>query len=171
MRRPRRPAAPVPKPNGRPSKYRRLFCDQVEAKMGEGYSLTAFAGMIGVSHTTVRRWIDSRPAFAEAVARGRARRLAFWEAAALEVAAKGGGTGSVTMIVFGLKNMGPEEWSDTSRREITGRGGETLRIEHRAADLSRLTAEELETLERILRKSTSTVSGSGPNQRQVAEPG
>jgi hypothetical protein len=143
-----------------------MFCDQVEARMGEGYSLTAFAGMIGVSHTTIRRWSESHPAFAEAVGRGRARRLAFWEAAALEVAAKGGGTGSVTMIVFGLKSVGPQEWSEPSRREITGKDGGTLRIEHHSADLSRLSAEELHTLERILSKAASAGPGAKP-----AEPG
>ena len=105
---PRRPAASALNPVQRASAYRRRLCGEVEARMGEGYSLTAYAGLIGVSRATLNRWMDAHPAFKDAVARGRAKRLAFWEAAALDVARKGGRTGSVTVIALGLKSMGPE---------------------------------------------------------------
>jgi hypothetical protein len=90
--------------------YREVYGEQVERAMGEGYSLTAFAGLIGVSRRVVDSWIAEHPAFAEAVGRGQARRLMHWERAALEVVARGG-TGAASVILFGLKTLGGEDWA------------------------------------------------------------
>ena len=126
------------KPVGRPTKYEPRFCQEVEDDMREGYSLTAFAGKIGVDRATLTNWTDEHPEFLAAVSRGKALRLRCWEKMGIDVAAKGtGGPGASTVIVFGLKNMGGDEWVDTSRREITGKDGEpfTVNIEGRDADL------------------------------------
>ena len=55
------------RPVGRPTKYDPAYCDDVEAEMGNGLSLTAFAGVIGVSRSTINEWIDANPEFSEAV--------------------------------------------------------------------------------------------------------
>jgi hypothetical protein len=98
--------------------YRQAYGEQVEQAMGEGYSLTAFAGLIGVSRRAVDGWIASHPAFAEAVARGQARRLAHWERAALDVVERGG-AGSASVILFGLKSMGAQDWADDDEGETS----------------------------------------------------
>jgi hypothetical protein len=97
--------------------------------MREGYSLTAFAGLIGVARSTINEWMAASPQFSEAVSRAKARRLAFWEKTAIDVAAKGlGGPGAATVIVFGLKNMGDDEWSAPDKSEVEVKGGMNVTI-------------------------------------------
>ncbi len=91
--------------------YCEAYGDQVEQAMGEGYSLTAFAGLIGVSRRVVDGWMADYPAFAEAVGRGQARRSMHWERAALEVVERGG-AGAASVILFGLKTLGAPEWAE-----------------------------------------------------------
>lgn len=121
------------RPVGRPSVYEERFCDEVEAFMGQGYSLTAFAGSIDVSRATIDNWMKAHPEFLEAVSRSKAKRLMHWEGQALKVSEKGGGPGTATVIVFGLKNMGGDEWSDASKVEHSG--GVTVNITGADGDL------------------------------------
>ena len=62
---------PTPK-MGRPSLYDPKFCDMVVEDMGQGYSLTAFAGLIGVNRSTITEWMNAHPDFSAAVTRGKA---------------------------------------------------------------------------------------------------
>ncbi len=96
--------------------YREDYGEQVEQAMGEGYSLTAFAGLIGVSRRTVDSWIAAHPTFAEAVGRGQARRVMHWERAALDVVARSG-TGAASVILFGLKSLGGADWADAGEAD------------------------------------------------------
>ena len=64
---------------GAVSFYKPEYCDQVIQCMAEGYSLTAFAGSIGVSKASVYRWITEYPEFSVAVEQARAARLKAWE--------------------------------------------------------------------------------------------
>jgi hypothetical protein len=96
--------------------------------MRAGFSLTAFAGHIGVARSTINVWMEAHSEFSEAVSRGKASRLLHWEEAAISVAKAGGGPGSATIIVFGLKNMAPDEYSDTAKLEHTGKGGAPIAV-------------------------------------------
>lgn len=113
------------RPVGRPSEYDPAYCAEVEAFMAEGFSLTAFAGKLGVSRATIDNWTKAHPEFLEAVSRAKAKRLMHWEGAALRVSEKGGGPGTATIIVFGLKNMGGDEWADKREVELSGALGVT----------------------------------------------
>ena len=113
---------------GRPTKYEERFCQEAEIAMAEGYSLTAFAGIIGVARSTLNEWMEANPEFSEAVSRAKAKRLLHWEKAAMKVAEKGGGPGTATVIVFGLKNMGGDEWTDTTKQDVNLNGGVTVNI-------------------------------------------
>jgi hypothetical protein len=126
------PAPTEPRPVGRPSKYEPRFCDMVVEDMAKGYSLTAFAGLIGVCKDTINAWTKEFPEFSDAVSRGKALRVRDWETVGLEMRTKGGGPGGATIVVFGLKNMGGDEWSDTSRTVLTGPNGGALQHEHSA---------------------------------------
>jgi hypothetical protein len=115
------------KPIGRPTKYESRFCGELEADMAEGYSVTAFAGKIGVSRQTIDDWTKAHPEFLEALSRAKAKRLRFWEQTGIAVASKGtGGPGAATVITFGLKNMGGDEWSAPDKHEHAGPGGKDL---------------------------------------------
>ena len=102
----------LPASIGRPSKYNPSYCDQVVTTMAKGYSLTAFAGKLGVARSTINEWMAQHPEFSEAVSRAKASRLYSWETEALRTARNGGRGGKATMIIFGLKNMGTDEWRD-----------------------------------------------------------
>jgi hypothetical protein len=121
-----KPKAEAPKesrPIGRPSKYEPRFCEMVMEDMAKGFSLTAFAGLIGVNRDTIHAWMKEHPDFSEAVTRAKAARLRNWEEVALKMRTTGGGPGGATITVFGLKNMGDDEWSDRHSLELSGKGG------------------------------------------------
>lgn len=107
-------------PAGRPSKYKPEFCEQVVEDMGQGYSLTAFAGSIGVHRDTLLEWQQKHPEFSGAVKRGQAARTRKLEGDLL--AADSGPT--VTSRIFALKNAAPDEWKD--KQTIGGDGDAPL---------------------------------------------
>ena len=130
--------------------------------MSEGYSLTAFAGQIGVSRATLNLWMAANPEFMEAVSRGKAARLLQWEKIGMSVAKEGGGPGSSTMIVFGLKNMGGDEWSAPDRVESKVDMSAKVEVSPDAAF-----AELVGTLEGVARAATANHAPEGT----VAEAG
>ena len=93
---------------GRPSEYRPEYCQQVIEFMGQGYSLTAFAGSIRVSRNAVYEWCRAHQAFGDAVSRARPARVAALEAKLLR-SRKGAETSAA---MFALKNADPTEWRD-----------------------------------------------------------
>lgn len=137
-------------PVGRPSKYDPSFCEAVVKVMGEGFSLGAFAGKIGVCRSTINEWMEQHPEFSVAVNRGKCSRLVHWEEAAMRVAKSGGTGGSATIIVFGLKNMGSDDWADKSHQEITGKNGGPIET------------KELSARELIRSRISGIASRSGP---------
>ena len=103
---------------GRPTKYDPAYCEALVEHMSEGASLLSFAASIDVARSTLTEWADVHPEFSEAVSRGKAKCAAWWEAAARNLALKG--EGNATMCVFGLKNMGSDEWRDKQEVEHSG---------------------------------------------------
>ena len=97
-----------PLPTGRPSEFKPEYCQAVIECMGQGYSLTAFAGTILVSHQTVYAWISAHRTFADAVSRARAARVR-WLEHKLLTARKGAETSAA---IFALRNADPLEWRD-----------------------------------------------------------
>lgn len=114
--------------------------------MRAGFSLTAFAGHIGVSRSTINMWIGEFSEFSEAVSQGKAARLLHWEESAIGIAKGGGGPGASTIVVFGLKNMAPEEYSDMSKVDHTSSDGS---MSPKGIDMSGLTDEQLAALASI----------------------
>lgn len=103
-------------PIGRPSKYSPHYCDEVVSFMGEGYSLTAFAGEIGVARSTINEWINQFPEFSEACKKGQAKRTRHLETGLLN-----GEIGpAITARIFALKNAAPEEWREKVEQHHTG---------------------------------------------------
>src|SRR6185312_5056890 len=108
---------------GRPAKYSPAYCEEVITFCDQGYSLTAFAGEIGVDRDTISEWCKVHPAFSVAVNRAKAKRARWWEDQARNVAAEGGQGGRATMVIFGLKNHAPEDFRDKQELEHTGADG------------------------------------------------
>lgn len=115
-------------PVGRPSKYQPSYCNQVIEEMTLGKSLTAFAAEIGVSRTCIQQWEKDYPEFSVAVKKGKAKCAAWWEARGRDIAEKGGGPGSATLAIFGMKNMGADDWQEKVTQEHTGANGGPLAV-------------------------------------------
>jgi hypothetical protein len=95
---------------GRPTKYRSEYADQVVDHCRNGASLTSFAAEIGVARATINNWIGEHQEFADACNRAKTACAAWWERIARANAENG--EGSATLCIFGLKNMGSDDWSD-----------------------------------------------------------
>lgn len=108
---------------GRPTKYDPAYCDQVVTHMAGGASLTSFAAEIDVARDTLTEWVSVHPEFSVAVKRGKAKCAAWWEKRGRSIAETGGGPGAGTLVMFGLKNMGADDWSDSSKVDHTNSDG------------------------------------------------
>lgn len=106
---------------GRPSKYSDAYCNEVIEFLAGGHSVTAFAGHIGVSRSTVFKWAEEHPEFSDALKVGQAKATALWETILVKVARDGGG--NATAAIFGLKNRASEDWADKVISEHTGKDG------------------------------------------------
>ena len=132
--------------------------------MGLGYSLGAFAGLVGVNRDTLKEWQAVHPEFSAAVSRAKAKRLAKWELAAMKGAFTQEG-GNATLLIFGLKNAGrnvggDDEWAEKSEVKHSGAVG--------SYDLSKLTDDELKRvaeaeaiLERVAISARGGQGGAG----------
>ncbi len=114
-------------PAGRPTGYRRAYCDEIIDFLKDGYSLQAFAGRIGVTRRCLYHWIDKYPDFAEAAQKAQARSALWWERRMLDFAQTGQGNASA--IIFGLKNRAADEWRDKTHAELSGRVEQVHKIE------------------------------------------
>lgn len=74
--------------------------------MARGYSLTAFAGSIGVSRETIYQWRDDKKEFSDALTKARAARTLYWERR-LEIAGP-----DARAVIFALRNSCAEEWKN-----------------------------------------------------------
>lgn len=116
---------------GRPTDYRPEYCDLVIEEMAKGFSLGAFAGIIGVARSTIQRWVSEHQEFSVAVSRAKAARLLEWERAALKGATTQQG-GNATLIIFGLANAGrgmageDDEW--ISKNEVQQSGESSIKV-------------------------------------------
>lgn len=112
---------------GRPTKYKEEYCEEIVQFMAQGFSMTAFAGSIGVGRQTITDWANEHEEFSLSVKRGKAACALWWEM----VAQKGalGGEANPTLCIFGLKNMAKDDWSDTVKGEFTGKDGGAIKTE------------------------------------------
>ena len=114
-----KPFRSKPKPEGyvfgRPTLYRPEYCQRAIEFMGQGYSVTALAGHLGVTKNAIYEWMAAHRDFCDAINRGRAARVAALEAKLLTTSQ---GVG-VTAAIFALKNADPDEWQDRYNTEST----------------------------------------------------
>src|SRR6266850_1123420 len=112
-----KPFRSKPKPEGyvfgRPTLYRPEYCQMVIDKMAQGFSLTAFAGTIGVSKNAVYEWIRAHADFGDAVSRARPARTLWLETKLMR--SREGAEAAAT--IFALRNADPEEWCNVKYQE------------------------------------------------------
>src|SRR5712691_10214070 len=119
-----------PNPAGAPTLYRSEYVARVIAFCAEGYSLTGFAGEIGVCRDTIAEWANVHAEFGYACRHAKAARARWWEEQARQIALKGGPGGQAVMVIFGLKNHAPEDYSDRQTHEHSGH----IEVDHAIED-------------------------------------
>ena len=131
---------------GRPSKYDPEYCQKVIEAGNQGFSLTAFAGQIGVCRDTITEWVKVHEDFSLAVKRHAAARTLKLEGDLLS--AETGPT--VTSRIFALKNAAPAEWRDKVVNEHSGPDGSPIQTQSTVLDANSLTWEERQKMREIL---------------------
>lgn len=63
---------------GRPTKYRKEFCDRVPELMADGASIEEVAADLGVSKVTLYSWAEKHSAFLNAIKKGEELSKAWW---------------------------------------------------------------------------------------------
>jgi hypothetical protein len=95
---------------GAPSKYLPKYCAGIVAHMATGASATSYAAEIDVSRSTISEWASVHPEFSIALSRGKAKAGAWWEKQGRSICETG--KGSAVMALFGMRNMGGDDWTD-----------------------------------------------------------
>ena len=119
-------AAAKPSKMGRPTKYKKEFCDTVIDNMAEGLSFEACCGVIGISKDTGYRWIKEHDDFSDAKKRGDVLSQLWWE----NQGKKGmfwGKDFNATVWVFAMKNR--HDWSDRKDLNLGGQPGNPIQAQ------------------------------------------
>lgn len=87
--------------------------------------VTAAAKAAKIDRRTVYNWLDSDPDFAEALEQAKESVIDMLEQEAIKRATTGK---SDTLLIFLLKGMKPEKYSDRIRAELEHTGGITVKI-------------------------------------------
>jgi hypothetical protein len=104
---------------GRPSSYRREYCDRIIEAMASGLSAEAAAAKIGISARSLFYWQQQHPEFLQAIQEGHQRSQLWWEERAIAMAK--GGAGNTQIVMLGLRNRS---------RAATGWNNESMKLEH-----------------------------------------
>lgn len=124
-------ARPVARPQtGSMSVYHDAYAVEVVDFMGQGFSLTAFAGHIGQPFEIVCDWMRDCEAFNFAVARGRAKRVMALEQTFLKTESGP----KVSSHKHALNNAAPQEWRDKIEHVGPNDGPITVIVKRVGAD-------------------------------------
>lgn len=148
---------------GRPTSYDPSYCEEVIAWGAQGKSKVWMATEIGVCRNTLDNWCRDHPEFLNSFTLAMELSQRWWE--------DGGQEGMVANCFNGTvwsRNMAarfPDDWRETSRKEVSGPGGRPIMNANLNIDVTRMTDEELEAYGRLCDKfgtaqDPSAVDGS-----------
>jgi hypothetical protein len=110
---------------GRPSKYKKEYCQKLIDHMAQGLSVEAFAGEIGISKKTVYNWMDVNAEFLHAKKIGDMKSLLWWEKVGRQGMLKQGFNAAVW--VFNMKNR--HGWVNEPNKDGGDKNIHTVKIE------------------------------------------
>ena len=97
---------------GRPSKYKKDYCEQLIEHMAKGFSFESFAGKIRTTYRSLYTWTEKHDEFLQAKEIGQAANRLFWEDLSLKQFMKEFKDHPFNNVVwvFAMKNI--HGWSD-----------------------------------------------------------
>lgn len=98
--------------------YKQKYCDMVVEHMAQGFSFNSFAGLIGTSAQTLKRWRELIYEFDEAAQAGEAKSLYFWEKEVVDQARGRNQDGNHKLVELVMKCR--FLWTDKQHIELTG---------------------------------------------------
>lgn len=145
--------APAEKrPVGRPSLYRREYCDQVIEMGKSGYSLASMASTLDVDKATIIRWRDEHPDFRTALSKAMIHAQHWWERTGIEGMTSGKNFNALVWKVS-MQARFRDEYTERKVQEVSGPGGgpiETKTDQRVTLDAEKLTPEQRDALRAAL---------------------
>jgi hypothetical protein len=111
---------------GRPTDYRKEYCELLIEHMGNGLSFESFAAVVNASKQTLYDWAEANPEFLDSKNIAFERSRLFWERVGIDIAVKG--EGNATAYIFNMKNRFKQEWRDKVETGITDGDGNDREI-------------------------------------------
>ena len=111
---------------GRPTKYKKEYCEQLIEHMREGLSYATFAARISVNVDTLYEWEKRHVKFSDAKKRGYALCQDWWEQKCRDGAVGRIEGVNATLMVWNMKNRFPRDWRDKKEIELDGTVGITI---------------------------------------------
>ena len=105
---------------GRPTIYRKKYCDQLIDHMAKGLSFESFAGVLGVCKQTLYNWEALHVDFVDAKKRGTEKSRLFWEKLGIAGACGKIKNFNAASYIFNKKNRFRDEWADAFKHDHQG---------------------------------------------------
>lgn len=137
-------------PGGRPTKFEPWMIETLEYHLAQAYSMIVVAAVLDIAPSTLQEWLKRHADLAEAAQRGYAKGIAILEQRLLQMTISGGGKDQFSSIRLAIQNRVRalkalrEEWLNPE----DDHGAE----DEAPQDLSALTDEELDQLDRLTAK-------------------
>lgn len=125
---------------GRPTDYRKEYCERLIEMGNLGYTKAMMARDLGVARMTLDNWASDHPEFLDALTRARDLSLAFMEEKGLAGLDMAGFNSSLYAKL--MAGMFPGDYSEHKKVEVTGKDGQTLQ---QIAPVIIIQADEAET--------------------------
>lgn len=125
---------------GRPTDYRKEYCERLIEMGNLGYTKAMMARDLGVARMTLDNWASDHPEFLDALTRARDLSLAFMEEKGLAGLDMAGFNSSLYAKL--MSAMFPGDYSEHKKVEVTGKDGQPLQ---QIAPVIIIQADEAET--------------------------
>lgn len=126
-------------PGGRPSKYKKKYCQMLIDHMSNGLSFSSFGCSIDVNRDTLFQWEKDHKEFSDAKSIGREKQEYFYEVTGVQAMRGKIPDFNSTAFVWMTKNM--LKWRDRTSLEMSGPDGAPIRSKSEL-DLKPMLADE-----------------------------
>ena len=141
------------RPVGRPSLYRREYCDRVIEMGKQGYSMASMASLLDVDKATIIRWRDEHEEFRTALSKAMIHAQHWWEIVGVNGMMDGGGKFNALVWKVSMQARFRDDYTERKVQEVSGPGGgpiETKTEQRVKLDAEKLTPEQRDALRAAL---------------------